>query len=81
MAESCQVRLLADVREYLRVMSESPALCPECGAVVSVYEPPAGLYLGCDEPGCGWMSEPANLSPHAVDLEVVLRDARNDPDE
>lgn len=61
-------------------MSESPALCPECGSMLSVYEPSAGLYLGCDEPGCLWMNQPANLSPGEVDLEAVLRDAQSDPD-
>lgn len=51
-------------------------------SLVAVYEPPHGsLYLGCGEPGCLWMSQPINLSPGEVDLEVVLRDAEHDPDE
>lgn len=61
-------------------MSDSPALCPRCGAMLRVYEPSgAGLYLGCDEPWCGWMSEPTDLAPGEGDLEDVLRDAQEDP--
>lgn len=48
--------------------------------MLSVYEPPgAGLYLGCDEVGCGWMSVPIDLTPGESDLEDVLRDAQEDP--
>lgn len=60
-------------------MSDSPALCPRCGSMLRVYEPAAGLYLGCDEPWCGWMSVPIDLAPGERDLEDVLRDAQEDP--
>lgn len=48
--------------------------------MVKVYESQAGLYLGCPEPFCGWMSTPINLAPGEADLEAILRDAQDDPD-
>lgn len=62
-------------------MTDSPALCPECGSLLRAFEAQARLYLGCDEPGCLWMNRPINLSLGEVDLEVVLRDAQSDPGE
>lgn len=55
-------------------MSDSPlAICPRCEAMVEVYESQAGLYLGCPEPACLWMSEQINLAPGESDLETALR--------
>lgn len=66
-------------------MSDSPlAICPRCGAMVAVYEADAGLYLGCPEVGCSWMSDPIDLEPGVGDIEAILRDIermeQNDPD-
>lgn len=65
-------------------MSDSPAICPRCGAMVSVYEAAAGLYLGCPEVGCAWMTKPINLEPGDGDIEPILREIermeQNDPD-
>ena len=66
-------------------MSDSPlAICPRCGAMVQVYESGAGLYLGCPEVGCSWMSTPIDLEPGGGDIEAILREVermeQNDPD-
>lgn len=60
-------------------MTDSPASCPNCGAMLRIFEAEAGAYIGCDEPGCEWMSEPINLAPGESDLEVILRDSEIDP--
>lgn len=54
-------------------MSESPALCPDCGELLVVREAEAGLHLACDE--CLWASEPIDLLPPGgddADYEAVL---------
>lgn len=66
-------------------MSDSPlAICPWRVAMVAVYEAAAGLYLGCAEVGCAWMSTPINLDPEPGDLEPILREIermeQDDPD-
>lgn len=42
-------------------MTSSPALCPLCGEMLEVYEADAGIYLGCPELLCGWMSAHARF--------------------
>lgn len=61
-------------------MTSSPALCPLCGSMLAVYESEAGAYLGCDEPGCLWMSVPLHLDEtSAADLEDVLGEVQDAP--
>lgn len=62
-------------------MTDSPALCPRCGSMLSVREAEAGLYLACDEIECFWMSTPIAESDGEGDLEAILRTTENDPDE
>lgn len=63
------------MNQYLQHMSDSPlAICPCCGAMVQVYEAGAGLYLGCPEAACSWMSTPIDLEPGDGDIEIILRE-------
>lgn len=60
----------------------NPALCPRCGALLQVFQSDAGLYLGCDEPFCGWMSEPIDLAPGEVVavVDAVVDETRSTRD-
>ncbi|MDI6023151.1 hypothetical protein QBL02_06290 [Leucobacter sp. UT-8R-CII-1-4] len=51
-------------------MTVSPAICPECGAMARVFEAEMGLYLGCDEIECLWMSEPERMEQFDPDADA-----------